>query len=81
MSQLLITTLLAAAMIMFEPSLCWVDITSDALLKSSVSQANTNYVATFVLMFSDPFYCPIVLGQSRLNKVKKIKKHAALFFQ
>ena len=68
MNQLLISSILAA-MMMVGPGLCWVDITSDALLKSAINQANTNYVATFILMYADPYYCPIILNQSRQNKV------------
>jgi hypothetical protein len=68
MNQFLISSIIAA-MMMVGPGLCWVDITSDALLKSAINQANTNYIATFVLMYADPYFCPTILNQLRQNKV------------
>ena len=63
MKQILIASLLAA-MMMCGPGFCWVDITSDAILKSAINQP-----ATFILMYADPYWCPISVNQSRQNKV------------
>jgi hypothetical protein len=68
MSQTLFKITILSA-ILFGSCLCWVDITSDAVFKSALTTANTNYVATFVLMYHTRFYCPIVRGQSAQNKV------------